>query len=56
MKLEDYIRDKRVLNDKNEIDKDNFIKSLSIFNDLELEELLNNTKRIIFLDLKKEFD
>ena len=56
MKLDDYIRNKKILNDENKIDKDHFIKSLSIFDNNELEELLINTKKIIFLELKKEFD
>ena len=56
MKLDEYVRDKKIINDENIICKDNFCKSLTMFNNEELNDLLMNTKKSIFIELKKEFD
>lgn len=56
MKLDEYIRDKKIVNEENEICKDHFCKSLTMFDHKELKDLLTDTKKSIFLELKKEFD
>ena len=56
MNIDEYVKDKKIVNDNDKICKEQFIKSLNMFDNNELSKLLVDTKRDIFNELKKEFD
>tara|TARA_B100001094_G_scaffold31675_1_gene26296 strand:- start:611 stop:955 length:345 start_codon:yes stop_codon:yes gene_type:complete len=55
MTIDDYIKEKKIINEENDIDKTQFIKLLSRFTRDEITTLLQTTKKNIFIELKKEF-
>ena len=56
MNVDEYVKDKKIVNEDDKICKEQFIKSLNMFDKPELSKLLTDTKRDIFNDLKNEFD
>ena len=56
MEIADYIKEKKLLNENSDLDKKQFIKLLSLFSQPEINQLLQTTKKNIFLELKKDFD
>jgi len=55
MDTDQYINDKLLDKDK-KINKEEFIKVLKMFNNEEIDIILRETKKLIFLNLRKQFE
>ena len=51
-----YTEEKKLLNSKKEIIKENFIKLISMFSFKDINRLLSETKRLIFEELIIDYD
>ena len=56
LSIQEYINLKKLINAKNEINKNNFLKLISIFSFKEIDNLLRETKKELFEQLRKEYE